>query len=42
VLTGILNQHLDDRPSLVLLARSVAAMVGGPEPDHPIWKLPGK
>ena len=42
ILTGLLHQVPDDGPALVLLSRTVNALVSGPLPDHPVWTLEGK
>jgi hypothetical protein len=34
--------HHDDLPALVLLSRTVTAMVNGPPPGHPVWKFEEK
>ena len=41
-LSEILGEWSDDGPSLVLLKRTVNALVDGPPPEHPIWTLGGK
>jgi len=38
----LLEAFPDDGPSLVLLSRAVQALVDGPEPGHPVWKLSEK
>ena len=43
ILSNLLGEVLhDDGPSLVLLSRSVNALVGGADEKHPVWDLPGK
>ena len=42
MLANLLNQFPDDGPSLVLLKRSVQALVDGPNKEHPVWLLGGK
>jgi adenylate cyclase len=38
----LVDGEFEDETALVLLARAVNALVSGPEPQHPIWELPGK
>lgn len=42
LLTELLDQFPEDGPTLMLLSRVVQALIHGPEPEHPIWTLPGK
>ena len=42
ILTELLQTVPDDGPSLVLLSRSVNALVAGVSDDHPVWRLEGK
>lgn len=42
ILTELLQRVPDDGPSLVLLSRTVNALVTGSQPDHPVWTLDGK
>ena len=42
ILGGLLNDFRDDGPSLLLLSRTVNAMVEGEENFDPVWELPGK
>lgn len=43
ILSDILLQHPDDGPSLLLMSRSVNALLkAGPDKGHPVWELPGK
>jgi adenylate cyclase len=42
MLTTLLASDLDDGPSVILLSRTVEAMLEGAGPNHPVWQLPGK
>ena len=42
LLAEILGEWPNDGPSLVLLKRTVNALVDGPQEGHPIWRLGGK
>jgi adenylate cyclase len=38
----LVAEQFNDGTALVLMSRAVNALVHGPEPNHPIWELPGK
>lgn len=42
VLGSVMNDFREDAPSLLLLSRTVNAMVQGDEDFDPVWELPGK
>ncbi len=42
VLGGLLPQHPNDGPSLILMHRAVQCLVEEPEQFSPVWELPGK
>ena len=42
ILGGILGEFHDDGPTLILLSRTVNALVDGADEKHPVWDLPGK
>lgn len=42
ILGMLLGDYPDEGPSVVLLSRTVNAMLEGPSPGHPVWELPGK
>ncbi len=41
-LGNLLTDYPGDGPSLVLMRRAVNGLIEGPDPDHPVWELPGK
>jgi len=42
ILGNLLGEVAEDGPSLVLMSRTVKALVEGQEDHHPVWDLPGK
>jgi adenylate cyclase len=42
ILGNILNEHPEDGPSLVLMARAVTYLMPRPPAFDPVWELPGK
>jgi adenylate cyclase len=42
ILGNILNEHPEDGPSLVLMARALAFLMPKPPEFDPVWELPGK
>ncbi len=42
MLTTVMASFPDDGASVILLSRTVSALMDGPGDDHPVWKLAGK
>lgn len=41
-LAGLVAVSANDGPTLVLMSRTMNALVEGPSASHPVWELPGK
>lgn len=42
LLQPLIDEKVNDGPSIVLMARAIQGLANGTPPDHPVWELPTK